>query len=154
MNRFTLYAKQVATLGSVGYMPAPGTMATLCAALLLIPLKGLIHVFSITLWTEFWALCVVTLIGYLIIRQALKQLGWVHDPRQIVLDEVIGCWWSFWGVTLTFGSLVLGIVLFRVFDIAKPWLIGYAERIPGAWGVLLDDCCAGLATMLLLRIWY
>jgi phosphatidylglycerophosphatase A len=62
-----------------------------------------------------------------------------------VIDEVVGLWITLASVPLSVGWYALGFVLFRIFDIFKPWPVSWADRhLPGAWGIMLDDVVAGL----------
>lgn len=149
------WIKYCATLGPVGYLPASGTVGSFVALLLLLPLRVLFFIGAVSVRTQCLILLFLTLAAVVLIQQALNMFGWVHsDPRQIVLDELIGCWWAFFGVALTLGSITTGFLLFRFFDIIKPWPVSAAERLSGAWGILLDDICAGLLTLGILKIWY
>jgi len=79
-----------------------------------------------------------------------------HDPGEIVIDEVAGMWitllpfsFIFWrnGIDLTilpWPGLVAGFILFRLFDIFKPWPVSWADRKPTAFGVMFDDVLAGI----------
>ena len=74
-----------------------------------------------------------------------------HDPPTVVVDEVVGQWLTLLPAALDPMLYLAGFALFRGFDILKPWPIGLAERrIPGAYGVMLDDVLAGLYAGLLL----
>lgn len=79
------------------------------------------------------------------VERILRQ----KDPGEVVIDEVLGVWVSlapFADVTLPL--LVAALVLFRVFDILKPWPVSASEDwLPGGFGVMLDDAVAGLLTM-------
>jgi phosphatidylglycerophosphatase A len=84
------------------------------------------------------------------------------DPGEVVIDEVLGQWLTYLPFGLAAGSLgwrelLLGLVLFRVFDIVKPWPVNAAETLlPGGYGVMLDDVAAGLYAapcLALLRLW-
>ena len=66
------------------------------------------------------------------------------DPPHIVVDEVVGQWLALVLVPLTFGMYALAFILFRTFDILKPWPIRWADRkVDGALGIMLDDVFAG-----------
>jgi phosphatidylglycerophosphatase A len=73
------------------------------------------------------------------------------DPSSVVIDEVAGQWLTLLAVPPTVAGYALAFVLFRIFDIVKPWPIRMIERrIPGAWGVMLDDILAALYALAIL----
>ena len=82
------------------------------------------------------------------------------DPGQIVIDEVVGQMVTFLSeahrARLTWKWLLAGFVLFRIFDIVKPPPARSLERLPGGWGITMDDCASGLyslAALFVLRLW-
>ena len=137
----------VTALGA-GFSPvAPGTAGSLVAVVLYLPafVAG-------PLW---WAVVAAELLAILALSAAavprvLRATG-AKDPQFVVIDEVAGML-----VALAFGSpspvpLAASFLLFRAFDIAKPYPVGRLERLPGAWGVMADDLAAGgLAGLLVL----
>ncbi len=130
----------------LGYLPfAPGTFGTLLAIPLiwinthLAYLEKLIFIFGII----FLFLFIVQL--YLIDS---KQ----NDPSEVVLDEVVGFLIAMFWLPLTWQSLLLGFMLFRFFDIVKPFPISYIDKnVKGAVGVFADDLLAGLVVNILLQ---
>jgi len=80
-----------------------------------------------------------------------------HDPGFVVIDEVAGQW-----ITLLFSPAewrhgVVALILFRLFDITKPFPIRRLERLPAGWGIVFDDVAAGLYALgvaSLLRLWF
>ena len=67
------------------------------------------------------------------------------DPKEVVIDEVAGQWLTLIPVAPDPILYTLGFLLFRVFDIIKPWPVGWADKnLKGAWGVMIDDILAGL----------
>ena len=75
------------------------------------------------------------------------------DNGMIVIDEVVGLWIAMWGLPFTFQTAVLGFILFRLFDVVKPFPVRWIEqRVPGGWGVMLDDVSAGIYTQISLRV--
>ncbi len=81
-----------------------------------------------------------------------KILG-VHDHGGIVWDEWVGFLMTLWLAPTGLGWLVAGFILFRLFDILKPWPIGWLDRqVPGGWGIMLDDLLAGLYSFILLQL--
>jgi phosphatidylglycerophosphatase A len=85
-----------------------------------------------------------------------RDLG-AKDPGLIVVDEVVGQWITMAGAThLNWRSWLLGFVLFRAFDITKPFPIRRLENLPGGWGIVSDDALAGVyaALVLFLLGWF
>lgn len=152
-ERWFNFLKNCATLGRVGYLPAPGTMATLVT----LPIMFLLKLF-IAQRVEFFLLMILTILSGCIIAKVLQLLpvprtgaeSATHDPSFIVLDEMVGCLWAFYGTVITFKKLLIGFVLFRFFDIVKPLGIDALQKLPRAWGILADDVVAGLYTALIL----
>jgi len=130
-----------------GLLPkAPGTAGTAAAIplyLLLapLPLAGYLAV-----------LLLLTLVGLWACHKTMRELG-VHDPGAIVWDEVLGFLLTMVAAPSGWGWVLLGFVLFRFFDIVKPWPIRIIDRrVPGALGVILDDLVAGLMALALLQV--
>jgi phosphatidylglycerophosphatase A len=75
------------------------------------------------------------------------------DPSQVVVDEVVGQMLTFLLLPhATWKWLVGGFLLFRAFDIVKPFPARQAERIPRGWGIMLDDVVAGVYSMAVLAV--
>lgn len=68
----------------------------------------------------------------------------VPDPSIVVIDEVVGMWITLFMITKTLPAYALGFLLFRMLDILKPEPARLLERIPGGWGIMLDDIVAGI----------
>ena len=124
---------------------APGTCGTLIGVALYLPMAAL------------------PLPGYLAVLALLSVFGvWVcgrtadeladHDPAAIVWDEVVGFLVTMIAAPSGWAWVVAGFVLFRFFDIAKPWPVRAAERVRGGLGILLDDLVAGLLGLILLQL--
>ena len=77
---------------------------------------------------------------------------WEEDPSHVVADEMVGMWLTLVGNPLTLGNFVIGFLLFRFFDIAKPLGVRRLESIPGGWGVVLDDVLAGVYANVVLQL--
>jgi phosphatidylglycerophosphatase A len=124
---------------------APGTMGTLAAvpfALLLKQLPGFAYGA---------ALAALFLAGVWFCGAASRALG-RHDPGGIVWDEMVGYWLTVALLPPAWGWWLAAFVLFRVFDILKPWPIRQAERsFGGGWGIMLDDVLAALYALLALE---
>jgi len=123
-----------------GLMPkAPGTWGSL-VALPFVPLWQLLPG-----WGYLLMLGATMLFGVWLCGKVAHELG-VHDHEGIVWDEFVGIWITFWLVPEGWYWLLLGFVVFRVMDIAKPWPISWVDRhIHGGGGIMLDDVLAGVA---------
>jgi phosphatidylglycerophosphatase A len=76
-----------------------------------------------------------------------------EDPGYIVIDEFAGMCVSMAGHEATLINVIIGLVLFRIFDITKPFLIGRAERLPRGYGIMADDIIAGIFANILIFVW-
>lgn len=139
--------KILATFGPVGYLPIPGTMGTLAS----LPLVMLIKLLGVSCMQE---VAIVALCILLALVSIQKGLQWWQepDPKQIVLDEVVGFMCALVCVPLNIKTTISAFLLFRLFDIYKPWPICLTERLSGAWGIVFDDVAAGIFTLVLIRM--
>jgi phosphatidylglycerophosphatase A len=131
----------------VGVSPiAPGTVGSLVA----LPFSVMLA--NLPLWLYVSALCVAFFLGCVACSHASKQLG-VPDYGGLVWDEFVGLWVTFLAVPCTWPNLLLGFVLFRFFDILKPWPIKwFDENVHGGLGVMLDDVIAGFCACGVLQL--
>lgn len=148
LARLEKIAATLATFGPIGYCIAPGTVATLLFAPLALFLRIKIpHVLLYGL------LLAASIYGALFcVKQALLKLNRRDDPSEIVIDEALGTLFVFWGLPLSIFSVVGAILLFRIFDIFKPFGIARLESCGVEWGILLDDIAAGLISNIIIRI--
>ncbi len=131
----------LATWFGSGYLPkAPGTWGSLAA---------LPFAWGIVQFGGYWALGIATAVVFVIGLWASKiymDMTGAHDPGAIVIDEVAGQWIVLLAAPLDPTAYALGFILFRLFDVTKPWPISWADRnIGGAMGVMMDDVLAGFA---------
>lgn len=92
---------------------------------------------------------VMFFIGWWASNQYLKATGRTDDPKEIVVDEVAGQWLLLSVLPPTWHAYLLAFVLFRLFDVIKPWPVSWADReIKGGLGVMLDDMLASLYPIL------
>lgn len=126
----------------------PGTMGTIAA----IPVYLALLQTSNTIYLL--ATLIITGLGIWICDQAAKKLN-VHDFGGIVWDEIAGFLITMLGISYSWQSLLAGFVLFRFFDIVKPWPIKWLDRyVVGGFGIMLDDVVAGLFAAIVLRFWF
>lgn len=75
------------------------------------------------------------------------------DPGIVVVDEVLGMWLTLWvAPALNWKTVGLGLALFRLFDIWKPWPVRKLEQLPGGVGIVADDLAAGIYAAIILYI--
>ncbi|MEM8692857.1 MAG: phosphatidylglycerophosphatase A [Pseudomonadota bacterium] len=145
-----MLARMIGTVLGVGYIrPAPGTWGSFVA----LPWAWLMHLFG-----GFPLLLIATFAAF--------AKGWWatgkmtagsedHDPSEIVVDEVVGQWvallplsYAAWtrglDLLVLWPGIISAFLLFRLFDIWKPWLVGWADRRGDPLGVMLDDVIAGI----------
>jgi phosphatidylglycerophosphatase A len=138
-----VWATLVATFFGIGFLePAPGTWGSLAAVILWAAAIPRIPVASRT-WATLVAAVVVTLIGIPASTRVSRAFG-LKDPQFIVIDEVAGQLTALIGVSLAWKTFLAGFILFRVFDIWKPFPIRRLERLPEGTGIVVDDLGAGL----------
>lgn len=129
---------------------APGTVGTLVA----VPLYWTFAHWSLP-WYSLLVLA-AALLGIWICGAASRELG-VHDHPGIVWDEFVGYWITLWAVPVDWVWMLAGFVVFRVFDIAKPWPISHLDRkVKGGFGIMIDDILAGIMACgtLHLALWF
>jgi len=136
----------IATVFGAGYIPvAPGTAGSLVSAGLFLALRQTVVVNIV--------LCVCfLLLGYWGCRAGRNK--WGEDPQKVVIDEFVGCWISCMAVPAAWGiaGIAAAFVLFRIFDIFKPWPVSVFDRMKSAAGILLDDVAAGIMAALVLLL--
>lgn len=130
--------------GTIPY--APGTFGTLMA----IPFFILLNTFTLPIY--------VTLVGAIVIfsiilsDQISKKLQ-IHDHPGMCLDEFCGFFITMTNAPMSWAWILFGFILFRFFDIVKPWPIRFLdENIGGGLGMILDDIVAGLFSMIIIQI--
>lgn len=140
-----------ATWFGSGLLPGmPGTWGSLAA----LPVAALIHWLSGP-----WGLMIATLIviaAGTVVAEFYERRSGEKDPQTVVIDEVAGQWLTLVPLGLGLWSYVLGFLAFRFFDTLKPWPIRRFEKIPGGWGIMVDDLVAagyaGLTAYLILTV--
>ena len=137
----------IATCFKVGYLPlAPGTWGSIFAILVWwVLLKDLdLLIFGIVIILFFF-------IGIIVSNIIIDQNG-DNDPSHIIIDELVGQWLALWMLPDGSFYIIVVFILFRFFDIIKPWPIRFMEQLPKGLGVMCDDLAAGLITLILTQI--
>ncbi|NQV40835.1 MAG: phosphatidylglycerophosphatase A [Candidatus Marinimicrobia bacterium] len=136
------------SVGYVGLIPgAPGTYGSLVT----LP----IAYYWSTLVTDnpfitLGFIAILTLLGVIASNKVGTHLG-VEDPGEIVIDELVGQWIAVLAIPAHWGFWLGAFILFRVFDIWKPWLIDKSQHLPGGIGVMMDDVLAGLVALAIIQ---
>ena len=163
----------LSTWFGLGYLPkAPGTWGSLggvVVSLLITWVSFRRYAFILNMerevhfWTTSWLpapthLAVVVgiaVIGVIVATRAARYAQ-IEDPQWVVIDEVSGqlltYYLFFWVLPLNWKSWLLGFILFRAFDIWKPFPARQLEHLPGGWGIMADDWMAGIYAALVLRV--
>ena len=130
----------------VGRSPiAPGTAGTALGVLLYLWIKGL------SSW-QYGLLCILfCFVGTWAAGRAEVILG-RRDSQSIVIDEITGYLLAMFTVPPSWGFIIAGFVLFRVFDIAKPFPLKHLQDVRGGLGVMLDDIGAAIYTGIILHL--
>jgi phosphatidylglycerophosphatase A len=144
----TRWAWVLATWFGAGRMkPGPGTYGSVAAVLLWYFAAHLFHPgwLALAIGTALAALA-TTLIGIPASTIVARESGRV-DPGFVVIDEVAGQWIALIAIRPDWQHAALALVLFRIFDIWKPWPIRRLEALPEGTGIMLDDVAAGLLAL-------
>jgi phosphatidylglycerophosphatase A len=144
----TRWAWVLGTWFGAGRMkPGPGTYGSVASVLLWFGAAHLFHPdrLALAIATAVAAL-IVTLIGIPASTIVARESGRV-DPGLVVIDEVAGQWIALIAVRPDWQHAALALVLFRLFDIWKPWPIRRLEALPAGTGIMLDDVAAGLLAL-------
>jgi phosphatidylglycerophosphatase A len=148
-QRKTRWAWTLATFFGAGYLkPGPGTYGSVAAVLLWYAAASLFAPTRLTLiLATTLAAILITLIGIpastITAREASRE-----DPGFVVIDEVAGQLFALILATPDWHHAALDLLLFRLFDIWKPWPIRRLEALPAGTGIMLDDVAAGLLALL------
>lgn len=140
MNRlFTVFA----TFFYTGFFPfAPATFATLVFLLVYVLVPG-------GDWLATWTIFLPTLILSVPASTAVERTRG-KDPGCVVIDEIVGIQVVLLGATPTLAGVAAAFILFRIFDVWKPFPIDRLQSLPGGWGIVADDVLAGLYARIVL----
>lgn len=140
--------KTIATFFGLGYFPlAPGTLTSLAAVFLYkLYLKKLN-------WPLYLALIVLLFVVGMAASTAYSMILNKKDPRKIVIDEATGQLLCLFRMNDAWPLLALSFVLFRFFDIVKPFPIKQVERLPRGLGIMTDDIVAAFYAGILVNLY-
>jgi phosphatidylglycerophosphatase A len=139
-------ATALATGFGSGYSPvAPGTAGSMVGLLTFWPLHWLPGAWQLA------ATSALLVAGVLASSRVSLRVG-AHDPRVVVVDEILGMWVTLLFIPFTPAAALLGLLAFRVLDVVKPYPARQLEALPRGLGIMADDLMAGVYANLLLRI--
>jgi phosphatidylglycerophosphatase A len=140
------WAVAAATVLGAGFSPkTPGTAGTLVAVVFYLPAFGAGRLWWAVVAAE---LSISLVLAALAVPHILRATG-SKDPQCVVIDEVAGMLVALAFAPPSLLGLGAAFVFFRTFDILKPFPVGRLERLPGTWGVMMDDLAAGILAGLL-----
>ena len=130
-----------------GYLPkAPGTWGSLVGVLLVF----LLHALSLQIYLS--VIAGFFIVGSFVAGEAEKILD-NRDPGVVVIDEIVGMLITMIAVPVTPLTMALGFILFRVFDIAKPFPVNFFDQhFHGGLGIMLDDVVAGIYSLIIMQL--
>jgi phosphatidylglycerophosphatase A len=143
----TRFAVFLATVAYCGYVPvAPGTVGTAAG----------LAIYLLVWWTrspvvEISLLVVTSVAGTWAATHAERYFGGI-DPGPVVIDEVLGMLVTLAFIPAGWSAMIAGFLLFRVFDIVKPYPANRLEKFHGGFGIMADDAMAGVYANLALRL--
>lgn len=145
-ERFALLIAEFFYCGKSPYMP--GTVGSLGSLVIWVPSV----VFGWPLWLKLFLLVALFFIGVWASGYAIAHYK-KSDPQQVVIDEVVGQGIPFLVIGPFWIEIACAFLLFRFFDIVKPWPIKYLERqFPDAFGIMIDDVVAGIFALAIIFI--
>jgi phosphatidylglycerophosphatase A len=140
----------IATAFGAGFSPfAPGTVGAILACVILWIIEKL-QLFTTSSISFILLIISCTFLG--VISTNYLEKHWGKDPSKVVMDEVIGMWIAIAFIPFSYLNILLALILFRFFDIAKPLGIRKLEQLPGGIGVMADDVLAGIYSNLVLQL--
>jgi len=143
-------AVTLATWFGCGYFPwGPGTAGSLAAVLIAVGLHTYLGAGRMTLAV----LVIIFLLPGIWASSRTARVLKIEDPSIVVVDEVLGQWLTLLGAsTLNWKTFLAAFLLFRLFDIWKPWPIRRLENLPEGTGIVVDDLGAGVYGAIVLSI--
>jgi phosphatidylglycerophosphatase A len=141
----TLWAWTVATFFGAGLgKPGPGTWGSVAAVLIWAGVAWGIHPAPQILVLLLLAGIVLTLLLGIPAATIVARESGRKDPQFVVIDEVAGQWIALIGSHANWRHALIALLLFRIFDITKPFPVRQLEQLPKGWGIVFDDVAAGL----------
>lgn len=139
-------AQIIATFFYIGYVPIiPGTFGSLAT---FVPYFFL----SYLTWPFYLAGIILVVAMGIWAAGNMEKTTKIIDPSFVVVDEVAGQLITLFLVPFSWPAMIAGFIIFRILDIIKPFPAGRAEKLPGGWGIMLDDVLVGVYGNLVLQL--
>lgn len=152
------WAWTVATFFGAGLgKPGPGTWGSVAAVLLWVAYAWLLHPSALALNVALLVGIALSLVLGIPAATIVSRESGRKDPSFVVIDEVAGQWIALLGSHADWRHAIIALLLFRLFDVTKPFPIRRLEALPEGWGIVLDDVLAGLYALgvaSLLHLWF
>lgn len=148
-----LFARLISTGLGIGYFPiAPGTMGALAILILywIMPPISNRELFIIIFVLTIAGICSATITEGEVKQKLGNEKG--VDPKIVIIDEIIGMLITLVAIPKTTKYMIAAFLLFRAFDIVKPYPIRKIEKLPSGWGIVFDDVMAAIYANLILQI--
>lgn len=143
-----ILSKIIATFLGVGYSPlAPGTIASFLVILLY---RYYLYTWN---WPAYLGVLVLIFIFGALASSVHAETIKKQDPRSVVIDEVLGQLIVLFRMPPTWPLLIASLLLFRMLDILKPYLIKKSENFPRGWGIMMDDVVAGVCSGIIINLY-
>jgi len=137
--------KLIASVFGIGYIKGGGTLAAIACCIIWFFIPAGNH-------AGYWQVIITLLVTIIGIWSAnIVEQDWGKDSSKVVIDEVSGMMVTLLFVPVQIKYVLVGLVLFRFFDIVKPLYIRKMEDLPKGWGVMGDDILAGIYSLILLQ---
>ena len=132
----------------IGFLPIPGTMASLITIIIYYIFYNYLNIFFFIFF-----FILILFYSFYFLNKTIKKSFTSSDPKEIVIDEFIGQSIPLVICENNFFLIILSFLLFRLFDITKPWPASYFDfKIKNATGVIMDDVIAGIYTFLIIYL--
>jgi phosphatidylglycerophosphatase A len=141
--------EKIFTLFGIGFLPISGTMGSLIAIFFYYLFFNYLNLLSFIFF-----IILIFFYSFFFLNKSIKQSFSSSDPKEIVIDEFIGQSIPLILCENNFFLIMLSFLLFRLFDITKPWPASYFDlKVKNSNGVLMDDIIAGLYTFFIIYLW-
>lgn len=140
-----IISRFLATGAYSGFSPiAPGTVGSFLALIL--------YWFIPTIRVSIFSAIVLGLFFLGVWASSRTEEEFGEDASVIVIDEMVGMWIALFLIKKSLSLIIIGFLLYRLFDVIKPFPIRRSQRLPKGWGVMVDDLVAGIYTNLVLQV--